>query len=209
MKKLNANPPTITVDELREKARARATVELQNQEMIQNRNRVDPIAEMNADADFRTQRLSEYEALGDWDDAGDKAILISLVEHEVQFRSINRDLSRATTDTAKEKLRGSLVQNGKAITELQKTLGIDKKSREQARTEGNPIDNWATIKEEIGDWVDQLVKEFVKEAKKAKTEGELRDLAKYKLSWPFEVIDAFIDNLKRVSGASNEEDVIV
>jgi hypothetical protein len=62
------------------------------------------------------------------------------------------------------------------------------------------MDNWQEIKEEIGDWVDQLVDEFPEEANNAKDEQQLKDLMKYKLSWPFKVIDAVIDNLKRVNG---------
>jgi hypothetical protein len=152
--------------------------------------------------------MSEYEAMAEWDDAGDAAILISLVEHEVQFRAIQRDLLRSTSATEKEKVRKALIENGRAQGDLLKMLGIDKKSRETARTSGSPIDNWTDIKEEVGDWVDMLVKEFVKEAKKVETEEELRDLAKYKLSWPFEVVDSFIANLKRVSVTSTEEEEI-
>lgn len=203
--RLNATPPTITIEELRDKARARALTALSNDQMIANREVVDKDADLRSDQEYREERMDEYEkAYGEWDDAGDKALLISLVELETQHRAILRDLSRATTVSEKEKYWDNLRKNASAQKDLQVTLGIDKKSREQQRISGNPMDNWREIKEEIGDWVDQLAQEFVAEATATKTKTELRDLMKYKLSWSFEVIDSIISNLERLNSLENE-----
>jgi len=205
--KLDAQPPTITLDDLRNKAKARALTALQDAAHIAERGTVDIAGDLQDDAEYRESRIDEYEkAYGEWDDAGDKALLISLVELETQFRAIRRDLSRATGLIDKEKYWKALRENSEAQKSLQLTLGIDKKSREQARISGNPMDNWAEIKTEIGDWVDMLMEEFVDMANKARTEEDLRDAMKAKLSWPLAIVDAVIHNVKRVNGILQEQD---
>lgn len=183
------------------KARAKALEVQSNQELAKKQEKVDEQADIEDDAVFRQERMDEYERVyGEWDDAGDQALLINLVELEVQFRAIRRDLTRATTLGDKEKYWKALRENSEAQKSLQITLGIDKKTRELTRATGNPMDNWAEIKEELGDWVDMLVAEFPPEADKVKTEQELKDLIKVKLSWPFAIIDSVVYNLKRVNG---------
>lgn len=190
---------TITLEDLMNKARGRALRSVSEDQLIANRQVVDQDADLRADADYREQRIDEYErTYGEWDDAADKALLISLVELEAQQRAILRDLSRASTLSDKDKYWTALRYNTTAQKELQVTLGVDKKSRDQARISGNPMDNWKEIKDEIGDWVDMLTAEFVKEVSEVKDLGELRDIMKYKLSWPLDVIDAVLDNHKRV-----------
>lgn len=204
---LNAKPPTLTLADLRDKARARALQAVQNDQLIASREIVDIQSDLESDAEYREERMDEYEKVGEWDDAGDKALLISLVELETQHRAIRRDLARATKLGEKERYWDALRQNSDAQKNLQITLGLDKKSREQARVAGNPMDNWKEIKDEVGDWVDMLVTEFLSEAKETKTEEDLRNLMKYKLSWSFEVVDSVVYNLKRVLGIVQEEHV--
>ncbi len=183
------------------KAHAKASEVQMNAEIIAKGQRADAEAEQQEDEAFRQERMSEYERVyGEWDDAGDLALLINLVELEVQFNAIRRDLTRATTLNDKEKYWKALRENSEAQKSLQVTLGIDKKSRDSARATGNPMDNWQQIKDEVGDWVDMLVEEFPQLADEVKNEEELRDLMKIKLSWPFTVIDAVIKNVKRVNG---------
>ena len=182
-------------------ARAKALQVLENTRIIERGQKVDAFAEQEEDERFRQDRMSEYERVyGEWDDAGDLALLINLVELEVTFRAIRRDLSRATSLADKEKYWKALRENSEAQKSLQVTLGIDKKSRETARAGGDPMKNWEDVKEEIGDWVDMLVEEFPSEAEKVGTEEELRDLMKIKLSWPFHIVDSVISNVKRVNG---------
>jgi hypothetical protein len=188
-------------EELMQLARTKALQVQADAQVAERGRKADAEADLQEDEAFRQERMAEYERVyGEWDDAGDLALLINLVELEVQFRAIRRDLSRATLLNDKEKYWKALRENSEAQKSLQVTLGIDKKSRDAARSTGNPMDNWQEIKEEIGDWVDQLVDEFPEEANNAKDEQQLKDLMKYKLSWPFKVIDAVIDNLKRVNG---------
>lgn len=196
--KLDATPPTITLDELRKLADARAVNQMHDDQMLATRESVDIGADLDADAVYREERMDEYEKVSEWDEAGDRALLISLVELETQHRAIRRDLSRAHSIGDKEKYWTALRQNSEAQKNLQITLGLDKKTREQARTSGNPMDNWQEIKDQVGDWVDMLVAEFIAEADMAKTEDDLKDLMKLKLSWPFAIVDSVVYNLKRV-----------
>lgn len=202
---LEATPPTITLDQLMKKAEARALEAMRNDNLIASREIVDIDADLQDDATYREERMDEYEKVGEWDDAGDKALLISLVELETQHRAIRRDLARSTKLTEKERYWDALRQNSTAQKDLQIVLGIDKKTREQARASGNPMDNWREIKEEIGDWVDMLVSEFTEEAKAIKTEEDLGDLLKIKLSWPLAIVDSVLYNHKRVLGIVTEE----
>lgn len=205
-KKLKATPPTITLQDLYNKASARALGKIQEEQLKAERGTVDVAGDLEDDAEYREKRLSEYEATyGEWDDAGDYALLLNLVELETQFQAIKRDLSRTLSITDKEKYWKALRENSEAQKSLQVTLGIDKKSREQARISGNPMDNWDTIKEEIGDWVDMLKAEFVEKANEAKTEEDLRDLMKSKLSWSFDLVDSVVYNVKRVNGLVGQE----
>lgn len=200
-KALAANPPTITHETLRAKARAKALQFEANQLQIKNRKVTTQDDDLEDDAEYRQARFDAYEeAFGEWDDAGDKALLINLVELEVQFQAIQRDLTRTTLLGDKEKYWKALRENSEAQKSLQVTLGIDKKTREQTRASGNPMDNWRDIKEELGDWVDMLVEEFIEEAKHMQSEPELKDLMKMKLSWPMTVVDSVVYNLKRVNG---------
>lgn len=196
--KLAATPPTITLEELREMAGARAINQMRDDQMLATRESVDINADLEDDAAYREERMDEYEKVSEWDEAGDRALLISLVELETQHRAIRRDLSRAHSIGDKEKYWTALRQNSEAQKNLQITLGLDKKTREQARISGNPMDNWQEIKDEVGDWVDMLVSEFTAEADMAKTEDDLKDLMKLKLSWPFAIVDSVVYNLKRV-----------
>ena len=198
-----------TEDEILTKARAKAIEVQDNAKIIERGKQIDALGEQEEDEAFRQERMNQYEQVyGEWDDAGDLALLINLVELEVQFRAIRRDLTRARSLLDKEKYWKALRENSTAQKDLQAALGIDKKSREATKATGNPMDNWQAIKDEVGDWVDLLVKEFVEEANDAESEERLRDLMKIKLSWPFEVIDAVIYNLKRVNGyTTRTEDI--
>lgn len=205
-KKLNATPPTITLGDLHNKAKARALSKMQEEQLKADRGTVDVAADLEEDAEYREKRLAEYEATyGEFDDAGDSALLLNLVELETQFQAIKRDLGRTLSITDKEKYWKALRENSEAQKSLQVTLGIDKKSREQARISGNPMDNWAAVKEEIADWVDMLMAEFVEKANEATTEEDLRDLMKSKLSWPFDLVDSVVYNVKRVNGLVGQE----
>lgn len=153
------------------------------------------------DEAFKEDRLATYTAqYGDWDDAGDRALLLSLVELETQQRIIVRSLSQATKITDKERYWRALKDNSEAQQRLQATLGIDKKSREAIKIKDNPMENWENIKTEVGNFYDMLISEFPKAADDAQSEAELRDMMKYKLSWPFSVVDAILRNLKRLNG---------
>lgn len=190
-----------TEDQILTKARSKALSVQENAEIIERGKQADANVDREEDEAFRQERMTQYEEVyGEWDDAGDLALLINLVELEVQFHVIRRDLTRATTIGDKEKYWKALRENSEAQKSLQITLGIDKKSREATRATGNPMDNWQAIKDEVADWVDMLVEEFANEAEQTTTEQELKDLMKIKLSWPFTVIDAVIYNLKRVNG---------
>jgi hypothetical protein len=183
------------------KARSKALEVQENAQIIEKGQKADAEADREEDEEFRQRRMTEYqEVYSDWDEASDMALLINLVELEVQFRVIRRDLTRSSMLADKEKYWKALRENSEAQKSLQVTLGIDKKSRDATRSSGNPMDNWRDIKDEIGDWVDMLIEEFPKEAGSVETEAELRDLMKIKLSWPFVVIDSVIENLKRVNG---------
>lgn len=201
---------TITHDDLKEKAAVRAQQELLKRDLIKNRGSIDANKDLEDDANYRASRLDVYEkAYGPWDDAGDIGLLMSLVELETVQQGILRDLTRATTLSDKERYWKAIRENAAAQRDLQVVLGIDKKSRDQARISGNPMENWEDIKGELADWVDMLMEEFPAEAKRAKTEERLRDLMKYKLSLPLAVVDSIVYNLKRVNGISTEEEAIV
>lgn len=189
---------------LRKQAEARAIQAIHDEQTIANRKSVNEEEDLEDDARFRESRLDEYEAAAEWDEAGDKALLSSLIELEVQHRVIKRDLSRATSLNDKEKYWKALRENSIAQRDLQIVLGIDKKTREQARASGNPMDNWQQIKDEIGEWADMLVDEFAQEAEQTKTVQELKDLMKIKLSWPLAVIDSVVYNLDRVKELEKE-----
>jgi hypothetical protein len=198
---------SITLEDLKGKARARALEIIRDRELIASRAQINVEDDLQEDAEFRESRVVEYEkAYGEWDDAGDYGLLVSLVELETVQRAIRRDLSRATTLADKEKYWKALRENTEAQKGLQQTLGIDKKSRDSARAAGNPMDNWDGIKDEVGEWVDMLVAEFVDEAQVTETEQDLRDLMKYKLSWPFGVVDSIVYNVKRLNGIGQEQD---
>jgi hypothetical protein len=195
-----------TEEQILTKARSKALQVQEDAQIIEKGQKADAEVDQASDEAFRQERMAQYEQVyGEWDDAGDQALLINLVELEVQFRAIRRDLTRATQLGDKEKYWKALRENSEAQKNLQVTLGIDKKSRELTRATGNPMDNWQQIKDELGDWVDMLVEEFTQEAETVNTEQELKDLMKVKLSWPFAVIDSVVYNLKRVNGYVHEE----
>lgn len=153
------------------------------------------------DSAFREARMEAYQKEhGIWNDAGDRGLLFSLIELETQQRRIIRDLERTRMSSEKERYWKALKENASSQQSLQQTLGIDKKSREQAKIVANPMENWENIKQDVGDFFDGLINSFPENAAKARTEEELRDVMKHHLSWPFPVIDAVIEGVKRIHG---------
>lgn len=199
---------TMTHEDLRAMARAKAVQQETDEQIRIKRKQINADEDLEDDEVYRDERMTAYEKHYEWDDAGDLALLINLVELEVQFRAIRRDLARVSSLSDKEKYWKALRENSESQNKLQVSLGIDKKSRDAAKASGNPMENWQDIKDEVGDWVDMLISEFPEEAEKVNTEQELKDLMKIKLSWPFEVIDSVVYNLKRVSGSPISEDTV-
>jgi hypothetical protein len=193
----------ITLDDLIQQAYEKADLQIA-------RNMAGPDEEpttfAEADEQYRIEQTERYRREYEWGDetrANDEAGLAHLIDIEIELRKLRRDLS-APKIAWKEKteLLDALRQLTAAHAAQQKTLDMDRATRSQKHAAGDPLDEWQRIVKDGEAKMHALAQEAQAAWAEAKSEAELRPLAKHHLGYPYAVVDALLENHRRVLGLS-------
>jgi hypothetical protein len=154
------------------------------------------------DAEYARVQEARYREEYDWDDsnANDDAALTNLISLEVESRRLKRDLQRPNIPW-KEKtgLLDQLRQLALTHANIQKSLQIDKATRENRRRSDDPMD---ALKREIQSGAEKmraLIEEWSAVAPTASNMEELRALIKHHSGLPYAWIDVTIAEVQRLS----------
>lgn len=163
-----------------------------------------PVTFDEEDAEYAVAQAERYRREYDWDDsnANDDAGLTMLIEYEVQSRRMKRDLLRANIPWKERvELLGELRQLGNTHVTLQKSLLMDKATRDSRTRNQDPMD---ALREQILDGnakLKQLMAESEQYAAQADTLEELRALWRHSWAIPgYALLDVWLMAYDRVEG---------
>ena len=155
------------------------------------------------DLEFRQSQEESYRKDFDWATANDEISLQMLLDWEVESRRIMRRLNNPTISAAeKEALRDGLRNIIDSHRKLQESLGIDRKAREGKRSAENPMTDWERIKQQATAKMNQMQEDLFADLDKAGSEFDIRNAIKYRLGYPFKVVDAILSKHRVVLGLS-------
>lgn len=194
-------------DDLIEMAYARAWTWLKREADRTGANAVTDLDE--EDAAYAAAQEARYRSDYDWDEsnANDDAGLTMLIEYEVQARRLKRDLQRSNIPWKERvELLGELRQMGNTHANLQKSLQIDKATRDSRQRSEDPME---ALRREIDSGarkMTELIDEWAAVAPTAATEEELRALMKHHVGLPYAWINATLSAHKRILGITTPSD---
>lgn len=195
----------ISEDELWEMAARWADRQIELREKRLIGDKVTREEKQESDLEWRESRLNAYRSQYEWNDANDEGSLDALVSLEMQMRVVSRELEDPKTDdNALKDLRASMANLSKEHRTLQKDLGIDRSTREKAKSAKNIVDDWDRIKQEAAEKLESLIVEFHEWAEQVETEADLRDRMKYHFAIPFAAVDDVLSNHRRVLGLDTD-----
>lgn len=161
------------------------------------------IAAAAEDIEWRAEQEARYKAEFDWNDANDESALQFILDLEVQMRALNRELAKAKISIGdRVELTKEMRNFAKDHAGLQKSLGIDRVSRENRKRGEDPM---AELKRQITQgaaYVQQLRDEWVEVAPDIKTEEELVARMQHHSGLSQEWITASLDAHKRLIGVA-------
>ena len=196
-----------TEADLLERAREEAEVQFRkNQERAGERAKAEQGLSLTQEEidEYRQEREAAYEAAYDYNEANDYVSLMNLIELEVQMMVAKWDLKKPSLKPIDKQNHWEAL--GKMIekhSKLQKDLGIDKKSRDAAKSNKSPLEKQEEEFAKADAWMAELLDKFPETADNITLEqGEaaLRDEIKSSLGVGFPFIDAIIRNVKRLNG---------
>lgn len=149
---------------------------------------------------YRQTRLSAYLENFDWNEALDKASLDALVELEVQLHIIKHDLQMPKLSTGdKGKLVDAMMDLSMKSADLRTKLGVDRKSRELAKTNKSPVEKMDEQVSRFALFMKERIERFPEVADNVDSERNLREAARYFLGLDFRFVDAIMVNTKRLN----------
>lgn len=161
----------------------------------------DPVTLDAADAAYAAAQEERYRREYGWEEsnANDDAALTNLIHFEVEIRRLKRNLDKAgiPLDEKVEALK-ELRLLAKAHTDLQKSLVIDRTTRDNQRRTADPM---AVLKQQIEEGA-ALIQSYIESAPVAfaavENEASLRMMLKHHLGLPYAIIDSLLAEHRRV-----------
>lgn len=155
-------------------------------------------------SDYRMAREELYKELYEYNDANDLFSLMNLAQIETQIYINNWELAKPNLKPIdRQKYQEALAKLVESHTKLQKEIGIDKKSRDNAKANKSPIEKFEEQMRRAHVYRMSLLDNFPVEADNVtmeEGEKELRELIKARLGFRFALVDAIIRNIKRLNG---------
>lgn len=161
------------------------------------------LADDIADQEYRDAQEARYRQDYDWNTSNDEAELQRVLSLEVQFRATEREFAKANLNVKdRVALLGEIRNIAKDLASLQKSLGIDRPTRDSRKRSEDPM---AALHAQIesGDaMLTAMMESFPAECATIKTLEELRAMIKMHWGVPrYDLIDPMLDAHRRILAA--------